>query len=52
MANSAKQQAIEDIQEYLTVQGKCFLAFHTELDDIMDELVEEQSQKQLIASIV
>ena len=52
MAEQAKQQAISDIKDFLTVQGKCFLAFRVELDPIMDSLIEEQSQKQLIASIV
>ena len=52
MAESAKQQAISDIKESLTLQGKCFLAFRAELDPVMEKLVEEESKKQLIASIL
>lgn len=43
---SAKEKAIEDIRESLRVQGKCFLAFHKELNPIMDELVNEQIKAQ------
>lgn len=43
---SAKQVAEEDIRESLKIQGKSFLAFHTELNPIMDQLVEEQLKAQ------
>ena len=43
---SAKQCAEEDIRESLRIQGKSFLAFHTELDPIMDKLVNEQIKAQ------
>ena len=49
---SAKDQAILDIQEELTKQGKCFLAFRSELNDVMDEIVHEYSEQQLIQSMV
>ncbi len=49
---SVRDVATKDIQESLKIEGKCFLAFHEELNPVMDALVEEQSQKQLIASIV
>ena len=49
---SAKQAAVIDIQEDLSREGKCFIAFIERLDPIMEKLVEEQSCKQLIASIV
>lgn len=49
---NAKEQAINDIQEELTRQGKCFLAFRSELDDIMDEIVHKFSEEQLLRSIV
>lgn len=49
---SVRELATRDIQEELSRQGKCFLAFRTELDSIMEKLVEEESNKQLIASIV
>lgn len=42
MAEEAKQQAIQDIKEDLEKNHKCFLAFHTELDPIMEQLVNEQ----------
>lgn len=50
MAEQAYSQAVEDIVQDLTRQGKCFLAFHSELNSVMDELVEEYSQEQLNAS--
>ena len=49
---SAKDYAVQDIQEELTKQGKCFLAFRSELDDIMDGIVHEFSEEQLLRSIV
>ena len=47
MAEQAKQQAIQDIKEDLERNHKCFIAFFQELDEVMDALVEEQSQEQL-----
>lgn len=49
---SARDIATSDIQEELTRQGKCFLAFRSELDDIMDEIVHKFSEEQLLRSIV
>ena len=49
---SVREQATQDIQEELQRQGKCFLAFRSELDDIMDEIVHEFSEEQLLRSIV
>lgn len=43
---SAKQCAEEDIKESLKIQGKSFLAFHSELNQIMDQLVNEQIKAQ------
>ena len=43
---SAKQQAVQDIKESLKIQGKCFLAFRSELNPIMDTLVNEQLKAQ------
>ena len=43
---SVKDQAIQDIKESLRIQGKCFLAFRTELNPIMEELVNEQLKAQ------
>lgn len=43
---SAKQQAVQDIKESLRIQGKCFLAFRSELNPIMDTLVNEQLKAQ------
>ena len=42
----AKQQAVKDIRESLRMQGKCFLAFRTELNPIMKDLVNEQLKAQ------
>ena len=44
--SSAKEKAIKDIRESLRVQGKCFLAFHRELNPIMDKLVNEHIKAQ------
>lgn len=52
MAEQAKQQAIQDIKEDLERNHKCFIAFFQELDEVMDALVEEQSQEQLKLSEV
>lgn len=49
---SVRELATQDIQEELSRQGKCFLAFRSELDPIMDKLVEEQSNEQLKVSKV
>ena len=49
---SVREQATLDIQEELSKQGKCFLAFRVDLDPIMEKLVEEESKKQLIVSMV
>ena len=39
---SAKDYAIEDIKNDLQQHGKCFIAFITELDETMDNLVNQQ----------
>ena len=52
MSNSAKQQAIKDIKDDLERNGKCFLAFRTNLDNTMERLVDNQAMLQLIKSIV
>jgi hypothetical protein len=49
---SVREQAEMDIKESLKSEGKCFLAFHEELNPIIDKLVEEQSHRQLIASML
>lgn len=38
---SPRQLAIEDIKVELTREGKCFIAFRTELNPIMKELIKE-----------
>lgn len=43
---TAKQSAIQDIRDDLRQQGKCFIAFHRELDPIMSYLVSEQIHQQ------
>lgn len=43
---SAKDLAIQDIQKELELNGKCFLAFHTELDPVMKRLVSNQIKAQ------
>jgi len=35
-----KRQAVHDIQEECQRQGKCFLAFHEELDPVIEHLVD------------
>ena len=42
----AKQQAILDIKEDLKRNHKCFLAFHSELDPVMESLVNQQIKAQ------
>lgn len=39
---SAKEQAILDIRQELQTEGKCFIAFRSNLNPIMDQLVKEQ----------
>ena len=46
MTEAAKQQAIQDIKEDLEKNHKCFIAFFTELDEVMEELVNEQNEQQ------
>ena len=43
---TAKQLAIQDIKDDLKAQGKCFLAFHSELNPIMNKLVTRQIRRQ------
>ena len=43
---SARQCAELDIQEELSRLGKCFIAFRTELNPVMDELVSNQIKSQ------
>lgn len=43
---TAKEQAILDIKEELKEQHKSFLAFHKNLNSIMDRLVENQIRLQ------
>lgn len=46
MAEKAYQQAVEDILNDCTVTGKCFMAFRSKLNPVMDELVEEYLREQ------
>lgn len=46
MKEQAKKQAILDIKKELARDHKCFLAFHTSLNPIMDKLVNEQLKAQ------
>lgn len=43
---SPKEQAILDIKNDLRQQGKSFLAFHKELNPVMDSLVNSQLKAQ------
>ena len=43
---SVREVATEDIKKSLSIEGKCFLAFRTDLNDMMDQLVEEQLKAQ------
>lgn len=43
---SAKNIAVQDIQKDLEKHGKCFLAFHSELNPVMRRLVREQLREQ------
>ena len=45
---SVKELATRDIQEELSRQGKCFLAFHSELDPLMDRIVENELKRRVI----
>lgn len=47
---SAKEQAIQDIKDELRRQGKCFIAFHTELNPAIGRLVMQQIKRQAEAS--
>lgn len=46
MNTSAKEQAIQDIKKELSLQGKSFLAFHEELNPVIDELVNNRIKEQ------
>lgn len=43
---TAYQSALQDIQDELSSTSKCFLAFRTELNPVMDYIVEEYSKAQ------
>jgi hypothetical protein len=43
---TAKQKAILDIKQELRDQAKAFIAFRTELNPIMDELVSDYYNKE------
>lgn len=43
---NAKKQAILDIKEDLKAQGKCFLAFHKELNSTINQIVKNHIKKQ------
>ena len=43
---TAKQKAILDIKQELRDQAKAFIAFRSELNPIMDELVDNQIKQQ------
>lgn len=42
----AQQTALADIKKELSKEHKIFMQFRTELDHIMDKLVDEQVEKQ------
>lgn len=42
----AKQQAVKDIKECLKQQNKAFIAFRSELNPIMDSIVDDYSRQQ------
>ena len=46
MAEKAFQQAVEDILNDCEIQGKCFMAFRSKLNPIMDQLVDEHIKLQ------
>lgn len=43
---NVKEQAVMDIQEELSRQGKSFIAFHNELDEVMEEIVNNLIKEQ------
>ncbi len=43
---TAKQAAVRDIKKSLRSESKMFLAFHKELDSIMESLVQQQIEAQ------
>lgn len=43
---SPRQLAIEDIKIELTKEGKCFIAFRTELNPVMREIIKEYARRQ------
>lgn len=43
---SPRMIAIEDIKIELTKEGKCFIAFRTELNPVMREIIKEYNRKQ------
>lgn len=43
---TARQQAIKDIKDDLKKEGKSFIAYRTELNPVMNELVNNQIKKQ------
>ena len=43
---SVREVATKDIKKSLSIEGKCFLAFRTDLNDVIDQLVEEQLKAQ------
>lgn len=45
---TAKDQAVRDIENDLRLQGRCFMAFHTELDSTMRSLVRGQIREQMM----
>ena len=45
---SVREIATKDIQEELSRQGKCFLAFHSELDPVMDRIVKNELKRRAI----
>lgn len=43
---NARECAVQDIREELAKKGKCFIAFHSELNSVMSQLVVEQINAQ------
>ena len=48
---TAKKQAMRDIRNSLKLQGKVFIAFHKELDPVMEKLVTNHIKRQQCASL-
>ena len=46
MCKEARQQAITDIMQDLHMNGKSFLAFRSNLNKVIDKLVDEQIHEQ------